>query len=56
MSPERSRCYTQDDLNSANLDGDGAMSITSEIQALGKVLVLDMETALAPLSFKGRKQ
>lgn len=31
------------------------MSITSEIQALGKVLVLDMETALAPLSFKGRK-
>ena len=30
------------------------MSLTSEIRALGKVICLDMETAMAPLSFQGR--
>ena len=30
------------------------MSITSDIQALGPVVCLDMETAMAPLSFQGR--
>ena len=31
------------------------MSIASDIQALGRVICLDMETAMAPLSFQGRE-
>ena len=31
------------------------MSITDDIQALGGTICLDMETAMAPLSFQGRK-
>jgi DNA polymerase I len=31
------------------------MNLTAEIQALGNTICLDMETAMAPLSFQGRK-